>query len=51
MAPTLAGVRVPRLCCMPWVFLVQVLAALTLGTSCVVVADAKAMHLPGRRAR
>ena len=31
--------------------LVQVLAALTVGTSCLVAADAKAMHLPGRRAR
>lgn len=40
----LAGMGVPRLCCMPWVVLVQVLAALTVGTSCVMAADTKAMH-------
>lgn len=50
MAPTPAGVGVPRLCCMPWMVLVQVLAALTVGTSCVMAADTKAMHLAGRRA-
>lgn len=50
MAPTPAGVGVPRLGGVPWVVLVQVLAALTVGTSCVMAADTKAMHLAGRRA-
>lgn len=39
IAPTLASVRLPRLCCTPWVVLVQVLAVLTVGTNCVVVAE------------
>lgn len=50
MAPTLAGMGVPRVC-VPWVILVQVLVALTVGTSCVVVADSKTMHLAERRTR
>lgn len=49
VVPTLAGMGMPKLCCTPWVVLVQILAVLTV--SCAVMADTKAMHLAGRRAR